>query len=154
MPERKHVHGLSLRFMGDTAVINVGRKEIWDGADLSLFRDAFRELVDNGSSSVGVDLAGVQYLPGGFFGELMDWCDRGISIEVVAPHERVRQMLWFQEFFEQVAVGRHALRPDKSTFRLKIDDAQQVEPPMSVRPLTAAAVVTPLRVPADRRCGF
>jgi hypothetical protein len=70
----------------------------------------------------------------------MDWSDHGISIELLAPHERVRQMLWFQEFFDQIAVDRHLLRADKSTLRFKTDDAQHSRQLLPISPRTNASI--------------
>jgi hypothetical protein len=102
MAERKHTHGLSIEFEGSTAVLRFGRKQIWDGADLSLLRDTLARVhrID-GCRSIAIDLATVQFLPSGFFGQLMDWSDRGVVLQILNPHERIRNMRWFQEYFAQ-----------------------------------------------------
>jgi len=123
MAARVHVHGLSLRLEGDSVLVSVGRKQVWDGTDLSLFRDTVHRLIRDGRRAIGVDLSGVQVLPSGFFGSLMEWSDEGVSISLRTPHARVQQLLWFREFFDQDHVDdedyvdRFSLRPEKCTLR-------------------------------------
>ncbi|QDT34234.1 hypothetical protein [Thalassoglobus polymorphus] len=100
MAERKYTHGLRLSVQDAVTVLEIGDMEIWDGADLSLLRDTIVRLVyDENATSVGVDMSCVQHVPSGFFGMLFDWHERGISIRLMQPRERVKQMLWFRKFF-------------------------------------------------------
>ena len=126
MASRIHVHGLSVRLDGDAALVCVGRKQVWDRADLSLLRDTFHRLVHDGSRSISVNLSGLQCIPSGFFGSLMDLSDRGIAVFLVAPHERVRQMLWFREFFHRDCVDCYSLRQEQCTFRFGDRDLESV----------------------------
>lgn len=128
MAARVHVHGLSVRLEGDSALVSVGREQVWEGADLSLLRDTVRRLVEDGSRSIGIDLSGVQYLPSGFFGLLMDWSDRGVSISLVAPHEQVQKMMWFTEFFHEDHIDSFSLRPEGGTLRFGGRGLERTQP--------------------------
>ncbi len=100
MAERKYTHGLRLSVQDAVTVLEIGDMEIWDGADLSLLRDTiFRLVFDENATSLGVDMSYVQHVPSGFFGMLFDWYERGVSIRLMQPRERVKQMLWFRKFF-------------------------------------------------------
>ncbi len=100
MAERKYTHGLKLSVKDAVTVLEIGEMEIWDGADLSLVRDTIFRLVYNENvTSIGVDMSCVQHVPSGFFGMLFDWHERGISIRLMEPRDRVKQMLWFRKFF-------------------------------------------------------
>ncbi|WP_417847977.1 hypothetical protein [Thalassoglobus sp.] len=100
MAERKYTHGLRLSVQDAVTVLEIGDMEIWDGADLSLLRDTiFRLVYDENVTSLGVDMSYVQHVPSGFFGMLFDWYERGVSIRLMQPRERVKQMLWFRKFF-------------------------------------------------------
>jgi hypothetical protein len=48
---------------------------------------------------LGIELQGVEFLPSGFFGVLFDWFDLGVRIRLYAPERRVRNMIWFRQFF-------------------------------------------------------
>jgi hypothetical protein len=56
----------------------------------------------------------------------MDLSDRGIAVFLVAPHERVRQMLWFREFFHRDCVDCYSLRQEQCTFRFGDRDLESV----------------------------
>lgn len=101
MAERKNTHGLTVKRHRRATVIDIGQMEIWDGADLSLIRDTLNRLIiKERRRSVAIQMQTVKYVPSGFFGMLYDWFERGITVRLVAPQERVTQMLWFQRFFE------------------------------------------------------
>lgn len=100
MAERKYTHGLVLDVVNSVTVISIGTMEIWDGADLSLIRDAILQLVtEDDIDSVGIDMSHVHHVPSGFFGMLYDWHERGLTVQLLNPRERVQQMLWFRKFF-------------------------------------------------------
>ncbi len=100
MAERKYTHGLTLTLRGSATVLDIGKMEIWDGADLSLIRDTiFRLVNEEGVTSIGIDVSRVQHVPSGFFGMLFDWYEQGVTIGLYQPRSRVRQMLWFRKFF-------------------------------------------------------
>lgn len=111
MAERKYTHGLSVRKEQRTTIVKIGDMEIWDGADLSLLRDALATLVQRDRCrSIGVDMANVKFVPSGFFGMLFDWFEQGISVYVFAPQPRVQNMLWFRLFFEEDRDDRYRLK--------------------------------------------
>lgn len=84
--------------------------EIWDGADLSLLRETLNDLIANQKCrSVGVDMSFVKYVPSGFFGMLYDWHEKGVVIHLYSPLARVRNMLWFRQFFTAVDDEAHLL---------------------------------------------
>jgi len=123
MADRKYTHGLSVFDSEHGSVLDIGEMEIWDGADLSLIRDTlFRLVLQNGTEAIMINMHAVQYIPSGFFGMLYDWMERGVTIRLLAPRERVRQMLWFRKFFEQES---------ESIFRLhngtQLDEQQSEE---------------------------
>lgn len=100
MAERKYTHGLTMTLRGPVTVLDIGKMEIWDGADLSLIRDTiFRLVNEEGIVSIGIDVSRVQHVPSGFFGMLFDWYEQGVTIRLFEPRDRVRQMLWFRKFF-------------------------------------------------------
>jgi anti-anti-sigma regulatory factor len=100
MAERKSLDGLTLTRQHGTTLMALAAMEIWDGADLSLLRDGLNHVIlQNGSRSVAIDMSAVKYVPSGFFGMLFDWFDQKVTIRLFAPQERVRNMLWFRQFF-------------------------------------------------------
>lgn len=99
MAERKSLDGLKLREYQGTRVMALGDMEIWDGADLALLRDGLNHVIlTERHRSVAVDMTFVKYVPSGFFGMLFDWYEKGITIRLFAPQERVVNMLWFRQF--------------------------------------------------------
>lgn len=100
MAERKSLDGLTLTRQRGMTLMALGAMEIWDGADLSLLRDGLNHVIlQGGSRSVAVDMSAVKYVPSGFFGMLFDWYDQGVTIRLLGPQARVRNMLWFRQFF-------------------------------------------------------
>jgi hypothetical protein len=99
MAERKSLDGLKLRDYQGTRVMALGDMEIWDGADLALLRDGLNHVIlTECKRTVAVDMSYVKYVPSGFFGMLFDWYEKGITIRLLAPQERVANMLWFKQF--------------------------------------------------------
>lgn len=104
MAERKHTHGLRVYTSDEWQIIDIGDMEIWDGADLSLLRDALVVLIKREKHpAIGVDMRTVQYVPSGFFGMLYDWYEAGVGIRLIGPQPRVMNMLWFKQFFRLVS---------------------------------------------------
>lgn len=100
MAERKNLDGIRLTIHQGITVMDLGDMEIWDGADLSLLRDGLNHVIgQRGSRSVAVDMTSVKYVPSGFFGMLFDWFEQGVCIHLFGPLERVRNMIWFRQFF-------------------------------------------------------
>lgn len=100
MAERKSLDGLTLTQERGITLMALGDMEIWDGADLSLLRDGLNHVIlQRKSRSVAVDMSAVKYVPSGFFGMLFDWFEQGVSIRLLAPQDRVRNMIWFRQFF-------------------------------------------------------
>jgi anti-anti-sigma regulatory factor len=92
---------MKLHNWNGVTVLDLGEVEIWDGADLSLLRDTFTNLIDKaGCRSIGVNMSYVKYIPSGFFGMLFDWHERGASMRLYSPQPHVARMLWFRQFFE------------------------------------------------------
>lgn len=88
----------------------LGDMEIWDGADLSLLRDGLNHVIlKERHRSVAIDMTFVKYVPSGFFGMLFDWFEKGITIRLYSPQERVTNMLWFRQFFDAEADGWYIL---------------------------------------------
>lgn len=110
MAERKSLEGLTLRDHEGTRIMALGDMEIWDGADLSLLRDGMNHVIlKERHRCVAIDMSHVKYVPSGFFGMLFDWFERGITIRLYAPQDRVMNMLWFRQFFEAECNGWHIL---------------------------------------------
>jgi hypothetical protein len=100
MAERRHTHGLLIREDRGSSVLSIRQSGIWDAQDLSLLRDTLTQLIlSEHCQAVGIDLHAVRFLPSGFFGTLFEWFDRGIAIRLYSPQPRVRNMLWFRQFF-------------------------------------------------------
>ena len=100
MAERKNLDGLSLSVHRGITIMDLGSMEIWDGADLSLLRDGLNHVIlQRGCRSVAVDMSAVKYVPSGFFGMLFDWFEQGVNIRLFAPLDRIRNMIWFRQFF-------------------------------------------------------
>lgn len=128
MAERKNTHGLTVKRHRRATVIDIGEMEIWDGADLSLIRDTLNRLiVKERRRSIAIQMRTVKYVPSGFFGMLYDWFERGITVRLVAPQERVTQMLWFQRFFEHDQDDSYLLRecPHQDIEELEAAEAEQ-----------------------------
>lgn len=92
-------------------VLHMGEMEIWDGADLALFREALTRLIEvDGCRAICVDMQYVKYIPSGFFGMLFDWMEkRDVAFSLTTPQPNVQRMLWFQKFFRRNEVGWHDL---------------------------------------------
>lgn len=106
-------HQMMIEKRGGYQVINLGPMDIWDGADLALLRETLTRLVDNeGVTRVAVDMSHVKYVPSGFFGMLFDWSERGASICLDGPCERVRRMIWFRQFLAPLGDNRFRLQTD------------------------------------------
>ena len=128
MAERKNTHGLTVKRHRRATVIDIGEMEIWDGAALSLIREKLNRLIDRKQRrSIAIQMRTVKYVPSGFFGMLYDWFERGITVRLVAPQERVTQMLWFQRFFEHDQDDSYLLRecPDQDIEELEAAEAEQ-----------------------------
>lgn len=106
------------------AIIDLGTMEIWDGGDLQLVREMLVELVEvERIGSIGIAMPHVKSLPSGFFGTLLDWHEKGIAIRLYSPQSNVREMLWFQHFFEHVSESCFLLYR-----KSKIDLVPEAEP--------------------------
>jgi len=91
-------------------ILDLGKMEIWDGADLALIRDALHYLIaEQGGDSVAVKMQFVKYIPSGFFGMLFDWHDQGTEIRLLSPQPNVMEMLWFRRFFQPEIGGSYLL---------------------------------------------
>ena len=100
MAERKNLNGLTLTNHDGVTLMTLGEMEIWDGADLSLLRDGLNYVIrQQQSHSIAVDMRTVKYVPSGFFGMLFDWFEQGVAIRLFGPQDRVRNMMWFRQFF-------------------------------------------------------
>lgn len=100
MAERKNLDGLTLTRERDITVMALEAMEIWDGADLSLLRDGLNHVIlQKKCRSIAIDMHAVKYVPSGFFGMLFDWFEQGVVVRLVGPQKRVRNMLWFRQFF-------------------------------------------------------
>lgn len=116
MAERKYTHGLRVYSSSGWQIIDIGDMEIWDGADLSLLRDALVVLIKREKhSGIGVDMRTVKYVPSGFFGMLYDWYEAGIGVRLIAPQDRVMNMLWFRQFFRPVGDDMYELNDEGVT---------------------------------------
>lgn len=94
-----------------THLLHMGEMEIWDGADLSLLREGFTQLIErDGVRSIIIDMHFVKYIPSGFFGMLFDWHEkRGVWFALTLPQPNVQRMLWFQQFFRRTDEGCYEL---------------------------------------------
>lgn len=108
-------------------VMDMGDMEIWDGADLSLIREMFTRLVEGSRHRhVGIDMKAVKYIPSGFFGLLFDWHEQSVGIRLLSPLPHVRNMLWFRQFFVEVAPNSFEL-----TTRELIDEPLEESMPVN-----------------------
>jgi len=112
-------------------VVSLGQVEIWDGADMALLRDTLSRLFyEEGCRSIGVDLTHVKYIPSGFFGMLDDYHRKGAEVRLYSPQPRVRQMLWFRQFFDLESTGCYRMRLEpKHPMLPLIASATGAEPP-------------------------
>jgi hypothetical protein len=95
--ERLKVHGRP-----GVVLLDMGPKEMWDGADLALLRERMAHLSTTSSNSnIAIQMQHVKYLSSGFFGTLFDWREKNgeRSVRLYSPQPCVRQMLWFRQFF-------------------------------------------------------
>jgi hypothetical protein len=111
---------MSIEQRGDVTILDLGRIEIWDGADLALLRETLtRHIERRRCRSIGVNMRYVKYIPGGYFGMLHDWRERGIAVRLYSPQPNVQMMLWFRQFCEHEGEGCFALRAEpKQQLRL------------------------------------
>lgn len=117
MPRKKRQR-IHLSETGAAVVLDLGPIEIWDGADLALLRETVTQLVQGqGRKSLAFEMQYVKYVPSGFFGLLLDCYDLGVKIQLNAPNEQIRGMLWFQRFFAEA---------EHDTFILHAGPAQEV----------------------------
>ena len=106
-------HQMTIEKLDRYQVIDLGPMDIWDGADLALLRETLTRLVENeGVTRVAVDMSHVKYVPSGYFGMLFDWAERGASICLDGPCERVRQMIWFRKFLAPMGDDRFRLETE------------------------------------------
>lgn len=111
MASRRKKRKTQVDLQDGVAVVKFQPAEAWDGSDLVRLRETINRLVlTERRRSVGVDMQSVRYIPAGFFGELYDWHERGISIWIFRPHAKVRNMLWFRQFAVKVSDGCHRLQ--------------------------------------------
>jgi hypothetical protein len=93
---------LSVQRQSDVVVLDMGAKEMWDGADLSLLREQMTNIgAGSLNPSIAIEMRHVKYLASGFFGTLFDWREKNgaRSVRLYSPQPCVRQMIWFQQFF-------------------------------------------------------
>ncbi len=112
MTQQRHFKRMAIDIMEDgTHLLHMGEMEIWDGADLSLLREGFTQLIErDGIRSIIVDMHFVKYIPSGFFGMLFDWHEkRGVWFALTLPQPNVQRMLWFQQFFRRTQEGYYEL---------------------------------------------
>lgn len=112
MTEQRHFKRMAIDIMDDgTHVLHMGEMEIWDGADLSLLREGFTQLIErDGVRSIIIDMHFVKYIPSGFFGMLFDWHEkRNVWFALTLPQPNVQRMLWFQQFFRRTEEGWYEL---------------------------------------------
>ncbi|MEZ6056571.1 MAG: hypothetical protein R3C01_07690 [Planctomycetaceae bacterium] len=110
MAERKNTHALRLTRRHGAITVDIGKMEIWDGADLSLVRDTLNTLIARRRQrSVGVQMKYVKYVPSGFFGMLYDYYEAGIAVHLFTPQPCVAAMVWFQRFFVEERPGMYRL---------------------------------------------
>lgn len=103
---------VTISYETETAVLNLGEHEIWDGADLAVLREALSQLMlDEGILSVTLEMQYVKALPSGFFGMLHEWLEKveGSSIFLDDPQPQIQNMLWFQEFTLPLPASRYEL---------------------------------------------
>jgi len=106
-------HQMTLTSRNGYQEINLGPMEIWDGADLALLRETLARLIGTeGKSRVSVDMSSVKYVPSGFFGMLFDWCEQGAAIYLDSPCDRIRNMVWFRQFFSPTSESRFRLEAE------------------------------------------
>ena len=83
----------------EVATVSLGKRTICDLSDLRLLREVSGRLVHvRRCRVITVDLRSAQSLASGFFGFLYDLCKQGVNVRLLAPHRRVREMLWFRAF--------------------------------------------------------
>ncbi len=100
---------VTIRLQDGVSVVALDRKDIWDGADLCLLRETLGHLIlMKQCRNVGIDMQQVKYIASGFFGMLCDCHDLGVSIRLLAPQPQIKRMIWFRQFFGEVAEGVHS----------------------------------------------
>lgn len=111
---------MSIQQRGDVTILDLGRIEIWDGADLALLRETLIQLIERRRCrSIGVNMRYVKYIPGGYFGMLHDWRERGVAVRLYAPQPNVQRMLWFRQFCEHEGDGCFVMQAEpKQQLRL------------------------------------
>jgi len=119
----------------------------WGGHELSLLNTTLAKLRRQRRRCVAIDMGGVRHLRSGYFGLLFDTRQHGVRIELLNPEPCVQGMLWFQEFAEEVATGRYALRREPlHRGQIYVSNCNPGRPP--VRPCPTA-VPAPLGVAGE-----
>ncbi|SFI17980.1 hypothetical protein [Planctomicrobium piriforme] len=129
MAERKRTQGLEIVRTPGMALVAIDHPA-WDGTSLSLLRDTLVTLIDQEQcQSVVVDLSRTVSLPGGVFGTLSTWAERGIEIRLLKPSAEVQRMLWFQKFVVPIEEQElYALTLEERGLSSLADDAPWREP--------------------------
>ncbi len=132
---------MQLHERNGVTVLDMGRIEIWDGADLSLLRDTLTELFeDHGCRSLGVEMTYVKYVPSGFFGMMFDWLEKGCAIHLYSPLPHVQEMLWFRQFFDHLEDGCHKLLAEPKFNMSATPTIARITPPWKTTEKTPAAI--------------
>lgn len=104
---------MQLRNQDDRTVLDFGHMEIWDGADMALIRETLHKLIVlENHPAVGIDMSNIKFIPSGFFGMLYDYREIGIDVRLYCPQPNVRQMLWFEQFFDELDQDSFVLRDE------------------------------------------
>ena len=113
-------------------LLQLGEMEIWDGADLSLLREAILQLIDDaGCKAIAIEMRYVKFIPGGFFGMLYDRQEKcSTRFYLTSPQPNVQRMLWFRQFFKLNAKGLYAMQ--KNPAELIVPPDQLACSPMNV----------------------
>lgn len=120
----------------------------WDGHELALLGTVLAKLRRQGIRQVAIDMGGVRHLRSGYFGLLFDTQGRGVKIQLLNPDPCVQQMLWFQEFADEVAAGQYQLRREPR-HKGRFDDDHQPRPRQAPKRYRRPALSAPVGVAGE-----
>lgn len=82
-----------------THILRPDDSEMWTLAHIKQLREMIVSKCSP-ASDVQVDMSRVRHVSGGLFGMLCDLHDDGYKIRLREPQASIRNLIWFQRFFE------------------------------------------------------
>lgn len=85
--------------ISDDAFVVIDESQGWTSGQVRAIRQRALEQC-SAAGRVNLDLSRVQHVSGGFFGMLCELNDAGLDVYLHDPQRDIRELIWFQRFFE------------------------------------------------------